>query len=161
MRIFIDTSAVTWLAEESAGDSSPADELLGLHRSKTVTLVAGAEVAVEARRTRDPAMKARLEAILEELFPLVPTRLGRSGIARAGLTIIQPGAEKMWGELVSLGKRINNADPTHLLNAHFEKCDYFLHRDGGLRARADDIERIIGTQLVHTDDVQDILSKAN
>ena len=133
MKIFLDTSAVNWLTEES----NHATALLGLHRSEQVKLVAGAEVALEARRTHNPVKRAKLEAILEELFTLLPTRLPRSGTASLGLAIAQPGAKEMWEELVGqmweelvgLGKKINNLDPTHLLNAHFEKCDYFLHRD--------------------------------
>jgi len=155
MKIFLDTSAVNWLTEES----KEATTLLELHRYERIQL-AGLEVAYEVRKTPDQAKKTRLEEILEQIYPLAPTHFGRMGVARADLTIAHgDDAKIMWEQLKDLGSKLNRWDPTHLLNAHYEECDYFLHRDKGLRSKVDEIEAIIAPKLVHTDDVESILSQ--
>ena len=130
---FLDTAqveALTWLVERMHVITSP-------------------EVAFEIRNTPALDRRADLEALLALCFPLVPTRLPRAGMARAGLArMATPAGEALHTKLAAL-QGVNKLDPTHLLNCAAEHCDVFVTGDRRTLNKTEMLETLCGFSVRH------------
>lgn len=147
-KAFFDTNVIDWLLEPEnfrvIQTATTSGQLIAL---------AGPEVAHEVRRTPDSAKRAALEEVLAVVFPLVPTRLPRSGMARSGLAIASgPATEALHRTLASI-PGVDRLDPVHLLNARAEKCDLFVTHDKRLLNHRGQLEPLLGCLLITPEDL--------
>jgi hypothetical protein len=91
------------------------------------------EAAYEIRRTQDSAREAALEAVLSHSYPLVPTRVPRSGTARCGLP--RPSTREDQERLAAVGFLKDGQDRNLMTNAAGYGCDVFVTREGEMATR--------------------------
>ena len=122
-RVFVETSAINWLADHQTG----AQHFFDLRADGAFFSIATPDVANEIRQTRDSERRNLLEQSLARFFPLKPTWLPRAGRARAGLAILSSDA--VWKRNTDLAFLKDGLDRVHLVNAAQWSCEVFVTED--------------------------------
>jgi hypothetical protein len=145
-RVFVETSALNWLADHDADASGFFDLRVAARFAAFVTV----EVAIEIRNTKEKARLQQLEEMLARFFPIWATRIPRLGYsAISGLMILATDEAVDKEKALSFLK--DHPDRTHLVNAALWRASVFLTRDAELwRDRADDIRQVLGPMVIRT-----------
>ena len=140
MKCCFDTNVLDWILDDARG----ADLMDVIERGVFSAIVA-ADNAYEVHRIPDAkaAKRERLQALLAaDFFPLAPTHVPISGIARSGLArIATPHVMELREQLKAIG--VLGLDSNHLINASREACDVFVTLDKGILNKGEQIRRIL------------------
>ena len=145
-RVFVETSALNWLADHGADANAFFDLRVAGRFAAFVTV----EVAIEIRNTKQKARLQQLEEMLARFFPIWATRIPRLGYsAILGLMIL--ATDEAIDKEKALSFLKDHPDRTHLVNAALWRASVFLTRDAELwRDRADDIREVLGPMTIRT-----------
>jgi hypothetical protein len=153
MKAFLDANVFDWLAEPANGARVRRAIAAGTLRAMT-----GPEVAFEIRRTPDVLKRAALEEVLALTFPLVPTRLPRSGLARSGLAICAGSKVEALHEKLKAIPGVDRLDPVHLLNGTAERCDLFVTFDKRLLSKREALCAILSMEVISPTELELLLT---
>ena len=145
MKVFLDTCVFDWIIDNTRGQ-----ELLDEIKAGVIEPTVFPEVSKEIQDVPETKAQRREEllATLRPFFPVRPTHVAVSGLARSGVARSAPvRAEGLREELKALGLR--KLDVIHLMNAHFDRCPVFVTLDKeDILRRKGVLERLLGLEIL-------------